>query len=156
MEIKIVNGSMDYINDCEDALLNSELGIRYFSGIGSARKALEEGFNKKEIYVAIDADHNCIGFIWFILNGIFHSSPYLHIVAVKKENRGLGIGRKLIQYFEDICFKNYSKLFLVVADFNPNAKMLYESIGYREVGIIPSLYREGITEFLMMKVREEK
>jgi ribosomal protein S18 acetylase RimI-like enzyme len=156
MELKIVRGNIDYINDCEEALLNSELGLRYFSQIGSARKALEEGFNKKEIYVAIDDDHNCIGFIWFILNGIFHSFPYLHIVAVKKEMRGLGIGKKLIEYFEDICFKNYSKLFLVVADFNPKAKILYESIGYREVGIIPSLYRVGMTEFLMMKVREEK
>lgn len=30
MEIKIVKGSIDYINDCEDTLVNSELGIRYF------------------------------------------------------------------------------------------------------------------------------
>jgi hypothetical protein len=43
MEITIVKGSMDYINDCEDALLNSELGIRYFSKKGSARKTLEDG-----------------------------------------------------------------------------------------------------------------
>jgi ribosomal protein S18 acetylase RimI-like enzyme len=155
MELKIVNGSMDHINDCEDALVNSVLGSKYFSNIGSARKALEEGFNKGEIYVALDTDHQCVGFIWFILGGAFHSFPYLHIVAVKQEKRKLGIGKKLLEYFEDICFKNYSKLFLVVADFNPNAKMLYESIGYKEVGIIPNLYRAGITEFLMMKVREE-
>ena len=31
MEITIVKGSMDYINDCEEIVLNSELGIRYFS-----------------------------------------------------------------------------------------------------------------------------
>ena len=155
MEITIVKGSMDYINDCEDALLNSELGIRYFSEKGSARKALEDGFNKEEIYVALDINHNCKGFIWFILEGAFHSFPYLHIIAVKKENRKLGIGKKLLKFFEDICFKDYTKLFLVVADFNPDAKMLYEKIGYIEVGIIPSLYREGITEYLMMKVREQ-
>ncbi|MDF2804202.1 MAG: acetyltransferase [Anaerocolumna sp.] len=156
MEIIIVKGSIDYIDDCEDALVNSELGIRYFSEKGSARKALEEGFAKEEIYVAIDDNHSCRGFLWCILGGIFHSFPYLHIVAVKKESRKHGIGKKLMQFFEDICFEDYNKLFLVVADFNPDAKILYERIGYVEVGTIPNLYREGITEHLMMKLREEK
>lgn len=156
MEITIAKGSMEYINDCEDTLLNSELGMRYFSEKGSARKALENGFNKEEIYVALDISGNCKGFIWFILEGAFHSFPYLHIIAVKKEYRKLGIGKKLLEFFENICFKDYIKLFLVVADFNPDAKMLYERIGYIEIGIIPSLYREGISEYLMMKLREEK
>lgn len=155
MEITIVKGSIDYINDCEDALVNSELGIRYFSQKGSARKALQEGFAKEEIYIALDANESCKGFIWFILDGMFHSFPYLHIIAVKQENRNHGIGKKLLQFFEDICFKDYTKLFLVVADFNPDAKILYKKVGYIEVGTIPSLYREGITEHLMMKLRGE-
>ncbi|BCZ47294.1 hypothetical protein psyc5s11_33610 [Clostridium gelidum] len=149
----IIKGSIEYINDCEDALVNSELGKRYFSQKGSARKALQEGFAKGEIYIAIDACESCKGFIWFILDGIFHSFPYLHIIAVKQESRNEGIGKKLLKFFEDSCFKDYSKLFLVVADFNPDAKILYEKIGYIQVGTIPSLYREGITEHLMMKSR---
>lgn len=156
MEIRIAKGSMDYINDCEEILLNSELGIRYFSQKGSARKTLEKGFIKEEIYIALDINHKCKGFIWFILDGIFHSFPYLHIIVVKKENRKLGIGKKLLEFFEDICFIDYTKVFLVVADFNTDAKMLYEKIGYREIGSIPSLYREGITEYLMMKLKDEK
>lgn len=81
MHIKIIKGSIEYIDDCEEALVNSELWKRYS------------------------------------------------------------------------CFKDFSKLFLVVADFNPDARRLYEKIGYTEVGCIPSLYREGITENLMMKLR---
>lgn len=154
MEITIVKGSIDYINDCEEALVNCELGIRYFSEKDSARKVLEDGFNKEQIYIAIDNNHNCKGFIWFVLEGAFHSFPYLHIVAVKTEDRKLGIGKKLLEFFEDTCFKDYTKLFLVVADFNPDAKTLYEKIGYIEVGSIPGLYREGITEYLMMKLRK--
>jgi ribosomal protein S18 acetylase RimI-like enzyme len=155
MEITILKGSKDYLNDCEEALANSELGVKYFSREGSARKALEDGFAKEEIYIAIDTNNNCKGFIWFILDGAFHSFPYLHIIAVKKKSRSHGVGKKLLEFFEDICFKDYTKLFLVVADFNPAAKRLYERIGYIEVGTVPSLYREGITEHLMMKVREE-
>lgn len=154
MEITVVKGSISYINDCEDALLNSELGKRYFLEKGSARKSLEEGFVKGEIYVAINNDNNCVGFVWIILNGIFHSFPYIHIIAVKSENRGQGIGRILIKFVEDVYCKNYSKLFLVVADFNPDAKRLYERIGYSVIGDIPNLYRNGITECLMMKSNE--
>jgi len=56
----------------------------------------------------------------------------------------------------NICILHYKisdrdKLFLVVADFNPNAKGFYESMGYHQVGEIPGLYREGITEYIMMK-----
>ena len=155
MKTTIIKGSIEYINDCEDALVNSELGKRYFTQKGSARKALQEGFAKGEIYIALDASKGCKGFIWIILEGIFHSFPYLHIIAVKQESRNQGIGKKLLKFFEDSCFKDYSKLFLVVADFNPDAKKLYEKIGYSQVGIMPSLYREGITEHLMMKTREE-
>ncbi len=38
MEVKIVKGSLEYISDCEESLVNSELGIRYFSKEGSARR----------------------------------------------------------------------------------------------------------------------
>jgi len=154
MNITVVKGSISYINDCEDALVNSELGKRYFSENGSARKSLEEGFSKGEIYVAIDNDNNCKGFVWVILNGIFHSFPYIHIIAVKSENRGQGIGKILLKFVEDVYCKNYSKLFLVVADFNLDSKRLYERIGYSAIGYIPNLYRNGITEYLMMKSRE--
>lgn len=155
MELTIVKGSIDYINDCEDTLVNSELGITYFSEKGSARNSLEEGFAKEEIYIAMDSNQNYKGFMWIILDGIFHSFPYLHIVAVKQESRNQGIGKKLLKFFEDSCLKDYSKVFLVVADFNPDAKRLYEKNGYIQVGNIPSLYVEGITEQLMMKSREE-
>jgi ribosomal protein S18 acetylase RimI-like enzyme len=92
--------------------------------------------------------------VWVILNGIFHSFPYIHIIAVKSENRGQGIGKILLKFVEDVCYKNYSKLFLVVADFNTDAKRLYERIGYSAIGDIPNLYRNGITECLMMKSKE--
>ena len=136
MEITVIKGSINYIDDCEEALVNSELGKRYFSEEGKARKALEEGFNENDIYVAIDNNDNCKGFIWVKLNGIFNMLPYVHIIAVKSENRGQGIGKILLKFIEDVYFKRYSKLFLVVSDFNPEAKILYENIGYSIIGDI--------------------
>jgi len=155
MKTSVIKGSMDYLGDCEQALVNSKLGRIYFNKSESAKKALEKGFSEDKIYVALDDNKNCVGFIWFALNGAFHSFPYLHIIAVKEQYRNKGIGTKLLKFFEDRCFENNSKLFLVVADFNPDAKRLYESMGYVEVGRIPDLYKDGITEHLMMKVKAD-
>jgi len=152
MEISIVKAEEKHSIDCINALQKSELGRVYFSQENAAVQAINEGITKGEIFVAVNKECICVGFIWFITNGAFHSFPYLHIIAVKEEFRNLGIGRKLLQHFEEANFKKYSKLFLVVADFNPEAKRLYQSSGYKEVGIIPNLYRSGISECLMMKV----
>jgi len=156
MEITITKAHEMYLEDCKDALLNSILGQEYFVTEEKTISALTEGLTKKEIFVAINEGGECLGFIWFVLGGAFHSFPYLHIIAVKKEFRGLGIGKRLLSFFEKAVFTNHSKAFLVVADFNPNAKRLYKSLGYQQVGVLPDLYKDGVTEYLMMKVREIK
>lgn len=151
MDINIIKAENKHLIDCKIALQNSELGRIYFPKEDNAVKALNEGISKGEIFIAINKECECLGFIWFIVNGAFHSFPYLHIIAVKDELRNIGIGQTLLKYFEETNSKTSSKLFLVVADFNPRAKQLYERIGYKEVGIIPSLYKIGVKECLMMK-----
>lgn len=148
MNIKIIKGNYEHLKDCEEALLKSSLGEHYFQSEGSAHKAIEEGLEQGTLFVAIVQDI-CTGFMFYITNGAFHSYPYLHLVAVKDEYRDKGIGKQLVEYFEKISDRD--KFFLVVADFNPDAKRFYENIGYRQVGEIPGLYREGITEYIMMK-----
>lgn len=150
MEIIIEKGSLQHLNDCEEALLNSELGRRYFTAGGSGRRAVLEGLERGNQYVAL-SENVCVGFFYFIPEGCFHSFPYLHLISVKEEYRSQGIGKKLMDYFENVVCADYSKTFLLVADFNPEAKSFYERNGYRKVGEIPGLYRKGITEYLMMK-----
>ena len=81
----------------------------------------------------------------------FTVSPYLHIIAIKEEYRGKGIGKALLDYSEKIACEMADRLFLVVADFNPDAKRFYERNGYQQVGKIPNLYRPGVTEYVMAK-----
>jgi ribosomal protein S18 acetylase RimI-like enzyme len=153
LEIIITKAHIRYLEDCKAALLNSKLGQEYFASEEKALSALTEGITKEEIFVAVDEGGECLGFIWFILMGAFHSFPYLHIIAVKETFRGRGIGKKLLYFFEEVVFTDYAKVFLVVAEFNPEAKRLYERLGYRQVGVIPGLYKEGVSEYLMMKER---
>jgi ribosomal protein S18 acetylase RimI-like enzyme len=130
------------------------LGRIYFPEEEKAWTALLEGLKKQELSVVFNDNNEFIGFYWLISQGAFHSFPYLHIIAVKEEYRGRGLGKEILQYIEAQVFAEHSKLFLVVADFNPRAKKLYEKLGYKEIGAIPDLYKVGISEHMMMKVKQ--
>ena len=149
-EITIAKGNELHLKDCRDALCQSTLGEIYFSSPGSAEDAILEGIHQENLYVAV-IDEECVGFTYIIPKGAFHSFPYLHIIAVKEEYRNKGIGKALLDYSENIVCETADKFFLVVADYNPDAKRFYERNGYQKVGEIPNLYRPGVTEYLMAK-----
>jgi ribosomal protein S18 acetylase RimI-like enzyme len=148
MNIKMTKASSEQLKEFEEILVNSSLGEHYFQKKGSALNMIKEGLEYDNLYAAMD-QNKCIGFMFYIENGVFHSFPYLHIIVVKDEYRGKGIGKYMLEYYERLS--DSDKVFLLVGDFNSNAKRLYERMGYRQVGEIPGLYREGITEFIMMK-----
>ena len=152
--ITFAKGNERHLKDCKDALCKSALGEKYFSSPVSAENAIREGFRQGNLYVALIGEE-CVGFTYIIPKGAFHGFPYLHIIAIKEEYRGRGIGKALLDYSERIALEMADKLFLVVADYNPDAKRFYERNGYQQVGEIPNLYRSGITEYLMAKSLKE-
>ena len=131
---------------------NSELGNIYFSNYEKAFNLLSNAFMHRELFVALNNNGECLGFMYYMSKGVFGSYPYLHILAVKEEYRGLGIGKQLIKYFEKNS-SDYSstKWFLTVDDFNLKAKKLYEDIGYQCIGTLPDFYKKGIASYIMMK-----
>ena len=148
--ITFAKGNERHLKDCRDALCQSTLGEKYFSSPGSAENAILEGIQQGNLYVALIGEA-CVGFTYIIPKGAFHSFPYLHIIAIKEGYRGRGVGKALLGHSERIASEMADKLFLVAADYNPEAKRFYERNGYRQVGEIPNLYRPGITEYLMVK-----
>ena len=150
MDVNIIKGDLHYLEDCYEALMNSDIGRTYFLNF-DVRKILAEGLKNQEIDVALTNDKKCIGFIWYERYGAFGIHTYLHMIAVKEEFRGNGIGKKLIAQFEESTFRSDNMIFLMVAAFNTKARKLYESIGYKQVGIIPGFYRKDVDECLMMK-----
>ena len=149
-EITFAKGSERHLKDCTVALRQSTLGEKYYSSPGSAENAILEGIRQGNLYAALIGEE-CVGFAYIIPKGAFHSFPYLHIIAVKEEYRDKGIGKALLDHSERIAFEMADKFFLVVADYNPDAKRFYERNGYQQVGEISDLYRPGITEYLMAK-----
>jgi len=153
MTLSIIQGTIEHLDECVEALLHSTLGHEYFPTQEQASTALYQGFTNEEIWVA-RVHEQCVGFYWSLPHGAFHAFPYLHILAVRQQVRGQGVGSQLLNDFERRAFTEASKAFLVVADFNPRARQFYRLHGYTEVGAIPDLYRPGITEHLLMKVRD--
>ena len=156
LEIIIVKGAMKHLKACTEALIDSEIGVTYFPTAQEAEAFLQQGLNKGEVFVSMDEHGDCVGYIWFTLEGAFYRFPYLLNIAVKKDLRGRGIGKKLLALFEEKGFAKASSLFLLVSDFNARAKKLYQAIGYKEVGVIPDLIKQGVAEHIMMKSKPGK
>ncbi len=155
MDVSIVRGDHGHLEDCVEALVHSELAKVYYPTKESAEALLKEGIEKQEIYVALDERFECVGYIWFALSKMFYKFPYVRQIAVRKEFRGQGIGKKLLSFVEEIAFKDWPKLFITVSDFNKRAKKLYQEIGFEEVGFIPDLFIDGVGEHVMVKVRKD-
>lgn len=155
MDMNIRLADVQHIDSCVNILQHSDLGKAYFSDYEKAKNLLTYAVGQKDVYVALDKNERCLGFIYYLQKGVFGSYPYLHIIAVKEDYRGLGIGKQLMIYFEENASEYAStKFFLTVDDFNPRAKKLYENLGYHCVGELPDFYKEGINCYLMMKRKE--
>ena len=119
-KINIIDGERKHITDCTEILQNSELGKAYFSDTQKAMNMLEYALENKELYVALNEKDECVGYIYCMPKGVFGSYPYLHIISVKEDCRGNGIGSLLISFFEEKYPSD--KYFLTVDDFNVKAK----------------------------------
>ena len=153
MEIKIQFARKEQARDCLLCIKHSELWDTYFKSNTSAENNIKEMITKKQIYVALNKNDKCIGFMGVINNGCFRKFSYLSLIAVKKRYRGKGIGKELINKFEEIGFKKANRVFLLVSNFNKKAQLLYKKLDYKKVGKIPDLFKIGVSEHLLVKYK---
>lgn len=74
--------------------------------------------------------------------------------------RGKGFGIKSYEMLLEFLFQhfNMNMVYLQVADFNPNAKKLYEKVGFKETGRLPQFYyRHGkYWDYVIMSVTKNE
>ena len=151
MEIKIQFAKKDQARDCLFCVKHSGLWEAYFKSNTTAENDIKEMITKKQIYVALNKNNKCIGFMGVINNGCFRKFTYLSLIAVKRRYRSKGVERELINKFEEIGFKKADRVFLLVSDFNKKAQSLYRKLGYKKVGKIPDLFKVGVSEHVLVK-----
>ncbi len=64
----------------------------------------EEEIQKNRITVAVDDNNKCVGFLGVNENGCFGQFPYLAILSVHEQYRNQGIGKELLEHFENEGF----------------------------------------------------
>lgn len=153
MEVKIQIAKKENVKDCLACAKHSELWDAYYESNPLAVNNIEKAINKKQIYIALNKNDNCIGFMGIINNGCFSKFSYLSTLAVKKRYRSKGIGKQLIHKFEEIGFRKADRVFILVSDFNKKAQTFYKRLGYKKVGKIPDLFKSGISEHLVVKYK---
>jgi ribosomal protein S18 acetylase RimI-like enzyme len=86
------------------------------------------------------------------LRGFCGLYPYLGLIGVHADSRGLGVGGFLMSQLEKIALESGARrVTLMVSDFNEDAQRFYARLGYRKLGEIPDAVKEGITELVMIK-----
>lgn len=104
----------------------------------------------REVYVADDAGA-VAGFVVLCLTGAFVG--YVQTVCVAPDQRGRGLGTRLVAFAEERIFRVSPNVFLCVSSFNPEARRLYERLGYACVGELTDYLVRGHSELLLRKTR---
>ena len=157
----IMKANMANLDQYTDILFIPELGKLYFPRKDLFRAELEKGMAAGEVYVnklmgGGITSSDIQGVIWYQREGLFHSFPFLHMIAVRDEYRCQGVGAALMDFYEQEPLRTEknrirTKAFLLVSDFNTSAQRFYTDRGYVETGRFENLFRKGVTEILMMK-----
>lgn len=146
----IKKGTKSHIPEILICFDKSKLKDNYFHDPEHTNNFLMDSISKDELYV-YENNKKILAFIRIDKNGMLSKFPLLRCIAVNPDYRNRGIGKELLSYFEVQGFSSSSKVFLCVSDFNPKARKLYLEQGYKEIGRIEDLYKQGITEFILCK-----
>ena len=131
---------------CAHMMSDSEPWITLGRGYDASLSLLESP--DRECHVAL-ADGAVVGFLILNMHGAFVG--YVQTVCVAAEARGRGIGTELVRCAEQRIFRESPNVFLCVSSFNPDARRLYERLGYVLVGELTDYLVRGHAELLYRK-----
>jgi [ribosomal protein S18]-alanine N-acetyltransferase len=114
----------------------------------ACRAALENP--SKECYI-VRVGEEAAGFLVLDMTGPFPG--YLQTICLAERARGRGIGSRAIAWAEDRIFRDSPNVFICVSSFNPDARRLYERLGYSLVGTLRGFFVDEHDELLMRKTR---
>lgn len=153
MDVSIKKGETGKLEEYVDIMRDSALWDHYYAPDEQMlRGFLSESLEQGKVFIAEASSGEPAGLMVCEWKGMFGQWPYLALLGVKKCFRGMGVGHALLDAFEEIGKALEARnLFICVSGFNPRARKLYQSKGFRKVGLIPGLYRDGVEENVLMK-----
>jgi ribosomal protein S18 acetylase RimI-like enzyme len=104
----------------------------------------------REVYAMRDP-LGVAGFVVIDMRGLLRG--YIQTVCVRADRRGEGVGSALLRFAEDRIFRESPNVFICVSSFNPEARRLYERLGFEEVGALREMIVPGHDELVLRKTR---
>lgn len=153
MDVTIKRGVPSRLEEYVEVMRDSALYEHYFAGEEDRlRRMLSSAIEDERLITAENSAGEAVGLMICDWKGMLGVFPYLDLLGVRRDCRGMGIGRKLLRTFEQISRGLGARnIFICVSGFNPRARALYTSVGFRKVAVVPDLFRSGIQENILMK-----
>lgn len=111
---------------------NSALYTHYFK---KKPELLEQWLTEymPNAYIAVDRNGNSVGWISISASDAhIDGLPNITLLGVKDSARGRGIGQMLISFYVDVMTQlGCEECAVVVNDWNPRARKLYDSLGFK-------------------------
>lgn len=111
---------------------NSALYTHYFK---KKPELLEQWLTEymPNAYIAVDRNGNSVGWISISASDAhIDGLPNITLLGVKDNARGRGIGQMLISFYVDVMTQlGCEECAVVVNDWNPRARKLYDSLGFK-------------------------
>lgn len=111
---------------------NSALYTHYFK---KKPELLEQWLTEymPNAYIAVDRNGNSVGWISISASDAhIDGLPNITLLGVKDNARGRGIGQMLIGFYVDVMTQlGCEECAVVVNDWNPRARKLYDSLGFK-------------------------
>jgi ribosomal protein S18 acetylase RimI-like enzyme len=133
---------------CARLMAASEPWITLRRDYAACRALLENP--AKECYLA-RAEGERAGFIVLDVQGAL--TGYIQTICIAPHARGRGLGAQLIAWAEERIFRDSPNVFMCVSSFNPDARRLYERLGYETVGVLTGYVVDEHDEILLRKRR---
>lgn len=153
MEVTIKKGDPSRLEDYVDVMRDSALWEHYYAPDETVlRDGLADALARGAVFIAETSSGEAVGLMVCEWEGMFGAWPYPALLGVKKNCRGMGVGHRLLDVFEGTGKALGARnLFICVSTFNPRARALYVSRGFRKAALIPGLYRDGVAENVLIK-----
>jgi len=153
MEVKITKGEPSRLEEYVEVMRDSALYEHYFAGEEDRLRGMLSGAMERDsLITAENSAGQAVGLMICDWKGMLGVYPYLDLLGVRKDCRGMGVGHKLLATFEQISRNLGARnIFICVSGFNPRARALYVSVGFRKIATVPDLMRAGIQENILMK-----
>ncbi|HEY8346486.1 MAG TPA: GNAT family N-acetyltransferase [Symbiobacteriaceae bacterium] len=101
-------------------------------------------------YVAVEGGE-ILAYIQFRLSGTFGRSAAVTRLVVRKDGRGKGAERRILEYVEEMILPRGKDLFLLCPAGNAEARRFCEAMGYRACGELEEYPRPGEAQVIYRK-----